>query len=73
VRVTNAATGVIFPVVDEFTRHPTQLYSSALNLLLFLFLIRFYPRRTFPGQVFLLYLIGYTVYRFIVRILPGRR
>lgn len=64
--ITNAACGVIFPVVDEFTRHPTQLYSSALNLLLFLFLIRFYPRRSFPGQVFLLYLIGYTVYRFIV-------
>lgn len=64
--ITHSACGVVFPVVDEFTRHPTQLYSSALNLLLFGFLIWFYPRRTFPGQVFLLYLMGYSVYRFIV-------
>ncbi|HOQ09195.1 MAG TPA: prolipoprotein diacylglyceryl transferase [Syntrophomonadaceae bacterium] len=64
--ITTSPWGVVFPVVDEFARHPTQLYSSALNFLLFLFLIWFYPRRRFHGQVFLFYLIGYSIYRFIV-------
>ncbi|HQE22806.1 MAG TPA: prolipoprotein diacylglyceryl transferase [Syntrophomonadaceae bacterium] len=64
--ITTSAWGVVFPAVDEFVRHPTQLYSSAMNLVLFAFLIWFYPRRKFSGQVFLLYLIGYCIYRFIV-------
>ena len=55
-----------FPVVDELTRHPTQLYSSLLNLILFIILIWLYPQRRFNGQIFLLYLIGYGIYRFIV-------
>lgn len=58
--------GVVFPYVDAFMRHPTQLYSSALNLLLFGFLIWFYPRRKFNGQVFIYYILGYSVYRFVV-------
>jgi len=64
--ITDSAYGVVFPAVDAYHRYPTQLYSSALNFLLFIGLIRFYPRRKFPGQVFLLYVIGYSVYRFIV-------
>ncbi len=64
--VTSSAWGVVFPVVDEFTRHPTQLYSSLLNLILFIILIWLYPQRRFNGQIFLLYLIGYGIYRFIV-------
>mgnify|MGYP000860130296 FL=1 len=64
--VTDSACGVVFPLVDAHPRHPTQLYSSGLNILLFIFLIRFYPKRKFPGQVFLLYLIGYAIYRFII-------
>ncbi|MGI6452170.1 MAG: prolipoprotein diacylglyceryl transferase [Syntrophomonadaceae bacterium] len=65
-RITSSLVGVVFHVVDFFPRHPTQLYSSALNLLLFVLLYRFYPHRKFPGQVFLLYLMGYSVYRFTV-------
>lgn len=64
--ITNSALGVVFPAVDEFVRHPTQLYSTALNLVLFAFLLWFYPRRKFSGQVFLFYLIGYCIYRFTV-------
>ncbi|MGI5912568.1 MAG: prolipoprotein diacylglyceryl transferase [Syntrophomonadaceae bacterium] len=64
--ITDTPLGVVFPFVDTFPRHPTQLYSSVLNLLLFFVLIRFYPRRKFPGQVFLLYIIGYAIYRFVV-------
>ena len=55
-----------FPLVDAYSRHPTQLYSSGLNLLLFIILISFYPKRKFSGQIFLLYIIGYAIYRFMV-------
>lgn len=64
--ITDSACGVVFPSVDAYHRHPTQLYSSGLNLMLFIILIRIYPKRKFPGQVFLLYIIGYAIYRFIV-------
>lgn len=58
--------GVLFPGVDNLLRHPTQLYSSLLNFILFIYLLWLFPRRKFPGQVFLAYLMGYSVYRFIV-------
>ncbi|MDD2509813.1 MAG: prolipoprotein diacylglyceryl transferase [Syntrophomonas sp.] len=58
--------GVVFPLVDDLPRHPTQLYSSGINLLFFFFLLWFYPRKKFPGQVFLLYLLLYSSYRFIM-------
>ncbi|NLB89069.1 MAG: prolipoprotein diacylglyceryl transferase [Syntrophomonadaceae bacterium] len=64
--ITDSALGVVFPYVDALTRHPAQLYSTALNLLLFGFLIWFYPRRRFNGQVFIYYILGYSVYRFVV-------
>ncbi len=58
--------GVIFPGVDQLLRHPTQLYSSLLNFILFIYLLWLLPRRKFIGQVFLAYLMGYSVYRFII-------
>lgn len=64
--ITSSACGVVFPYVDSFSRYPTQLYSSFLNLALFLFLWWLYPRRKFAGQVFAVYIIGYSVYRFII-------
>lgn len=57
---------VVFPEVDGLHRYPTQLFSSALNLLLFGILSWYYPRRRFDGQIFAGYLIGYAVYRFVV-------
>ena len=57
---------VVFPLVDELHRYPTQLFSSALNLLLFALLLWYYPRRKFSGQIFIYYLLGYSVYRFII-------
>lgn len=65
-KVTNSSLGVVFPYVDNLTRHPTQLYGTAFNLLLFIFLISYYQHRRFNGQIFLLYLMGYSVYRFVV-------
>lgn len=65
-RVTSSWLGMVFPTVDAFSRYPTQLFSSAMNFILFLVLIWLYPRRSFPGQVFISYIIGYGIYRFIV-------
>ncbi|OGC12054.1 prolipoprotein diacylglyceryl transferase [candidate division WOR-1 bacterium RIFOXYA12_FULL_52_29] len=49
--------------------HPTQLYSSALILLAFAFLLFLYYRKKFPGQVFFTGLILYSLYRFSVEFL----
>jgi len=64
--ITNSPLGVVFPAVDDFIRYPTQLFSSALNFILFVVLIFYYPRRKFSGQIFVLYLMGYSIYRFMV-------
>jgi phosphatidylglycerol:prolipoprotein diacylglycerol transferase len=64
--ITAGPLGVVFPYIDTFSRHPTQLYSSGLNLLLFAFLLWVYKRRSFDGQVFIFYLLGYGIYRFII-------
>lgn len=45
-------------------RHPTQLYATAANLLIFAVLWRLRRHRRFDGYLFLLYLILYSVYRF---------
>lgn len=64
--ITSSPLGVVFPYIDSFVRHPTQLYSSGINVVLFAILIWLYPRRSFSGQVFIVYLLGYGVYRFII-------
>ncbi len=58
--------GIVFPGLDAVPRHPTQIYSTLLGLGLFVFLTWFYRRRKFQGQVFLVYVMGYAVLRFIV-------
>jgi phosphatidylglycerol:prolipoprotein diacylglycerol transferase len=65
-KVSESACAVVFPFVDELSRHPTQLYSSAINFVLFAVLLWYYPRRKFSGQIFIFYLLGYSVYRFII-------
>jgi phosphatidylglycerol:prolipoprotein diacylglycerol transferase len=64
--VTTSKWGIIFPAVDNFYRYPTQLYSSAINLVIFVILLNLFPRRRFPGQVFLVYVICYSIYRFMI-------
>jgi phosphatidylglycerol:prolipoprotein diacylglycerol transferase len=65
-KVSDSACAVVFPFVDGLSRHPTQLYSSVINLVLFAVLLWYYPRRKFSGQIFIFYLLGYSVYRFII-------
>ncbi len=65
-KVTDSIFGVVFPYIDLLPRHPTQLYSSTANILIFFFLLWFLPRKKFGGQVLLIYLMSYSIYRFIV-------
>lgn len=46
--------------------HPTQLYESAVMVLILLFLLYLYKRRQFHGQVILAYAMLYAVARFII-------
>lgn len=65
-KVSDSVCAVVFPAVDGLSRYPTQLYSSAVNFILFGFLLWYYPRRKFDGQIFILYMLGYSVYRFTI-------
>jgi phosphatidylglycerol---prolipoprotein diacylglyceryl transferase len=51
--------------------HPVQLYESALTLMIFGFLMWKFRRKTFDGQIFVLYLALYAVARFFLEFLRG--
>jgi phosphatidylglycerol:prolipoprotein diacylglycerol transferase len=51
--------------------HPTQLYESSLNLLFYIFLAWLFRRRKFEGQIFAIYLIGYSFIRGFVEFFRG--
>lgn len=46
--------------------HPTFLYESIWNLLIFIFLVWYEKRRKFEGQIFLLYAVLYSFARFFI-------
>ena len=46
--------------------HPTFLYESVGNFILFLILLRISKKRNFSGQITLLYFIGYAFIRFFI-------
>lgn len=58
-------------VTHGFGVHPTQIYESGLNLVLFFGLAWLFARRRFEGQVFAAYLIAYAVIRSLVEIFRG--
>jgi phosphatidylglycerol:prolipoprotein diacylglycerol transferase len=51
--------------------YPTQLAEAILNLLNFVFLIFFFKKKKFQGQVFTLYIFNYSVIRFLVEYFRG--
>jgi len=62
---------VVFPATTEagvggIPRHPTQLYAVAANAVIFALLVKLAPRVRVRGNLFLLYLVLYSIYRFIV-------
>ncbi len=65
-KITEVPWGVVFPTVDGFKRHPTQLYASASALLIFILLRYLRKYKDFDGFVFLLFVIFYGIYRFTV-------
>ncbi len=62
---------VVFPPTTEagaggIPRHPTQLYAVAANAAIFAILAKLAPRVRVRGNLFLLYLVLYSIYRFLV-------
>jgi phosphatidylglycerol---prolipoprotein diacylglyceryl transferase len=60
--------------IDPFTPqtlglHPTQLYETISMFLLLFLLLAYYPFRRHNGQVFVLFMMGYAVHRFLNEIL----
>jgi phosphatidylglycerol:prolipoprotein diacylglycerol transferase len=51
--------------------HPTQLYESAVGLILFLFLMWVWSRRKRRGEVMVAFTMGYGALRFILELLRG--
>ncbi|MFP4159350.1 MAG: prolipoprotein diacylglyceryl transferase [Desulfobacterales bacterium] len=51
--------------------HPTQLYSAAANLFIFLVLLLWRKKKRFHGQVFLLYMVLYGLLRSFIEIFRG--
>ena len=57
---------MIFPYVDHFPRHPSQLYQAGLEGILLFLILWIYSRRTRPrGCVSGAFLIGYGAFRFV--------
>jgi len=57
-KVTDAAWGINFPTMPGGPRHPTQLYESFLDLLVFFILNRIDKKKSFKGETFC-YFIGF--------------
>jgi prolipoprotein diacylglyceryl transferase len=66
-RVTTLPWAVNFPGIFG-ARHPTQLYESFLDFLIFIFLWRTRKNTKFAGQLFLYYLILYSLARSVVEV-----
>ena len=71
VTFTDSYSGTLVGVPLNIALHPTQLYSVAGNLSIFAFLLWFYPRKQFDGQVFWVYALTYGVFRFVVEFWRG--
>lgn len=51
--------------------HPTQLYESAANVLIFFVLLSLYRKRVFPNRLFLVYMLIYGIVRSIIEVFRG--
>jgi phosphatidylglycerol:prolipoprotein diacylglycerol transferase len=51
--------------------HPTQLYESAGEFIIFIILMMLRNHKSFTGQLFMMYLIFYAVLRFIIEFFRG--
>lgn len=63
--IINATAQTTLPV------HPTELYHSLTNFIVFVLLMLLWRKRTFKGQIFISYIFLYSVMRFIVEFFRG--
>ena len=66
VTFTNPDSGRLFGTPLNIPLHPSQLYESFSEALIFVVLYRAYQRQHRPGQIIGLYLVLYSVVRFVV-------
>jgi phosphatidylglycerol:prolipoprotein diacylglycerol transferase len=67
----NAAGLLPFDAAHSLSVHPSQVYSALLNFALYVGLAWLYRRKRFDGQIFGIYLMIYSVNRFIVEFFRG--
>lgn len=66
-RETGSSFGMIFPQIDQFPRHASQLYEFALEgVVLFIILWWFSNKQRPVGAISAIFLIGYGSFRFLV-------
>lgn len=69
-RITRSRWGVMFPG-EPFARYPTQLYEAAFLFLLSFFLFYLSSKKHREGEIFVLYLVFYSGFRFLIEFLRG--
>ncbi len=69
-KVTNDSWGVVFPLIDSFPRHPSQLYEAILEgVFLFIILnIKIFKNKYIVGTSSCLFLIYYGIFRIVSEI-----
>ena len=64
--ITDLPWGVVYPVIDSYPRHPTQIYASISALIIFIALRYLKKNKYYQGFIFLYFLVLYGFYRFFV-------
>ena len=68
-RATDMPWGVQFILIDDFKRHPSQIYEAFLEGIILFFILRYFFKKGYlqiPGKISALFLIFYSLFRFIV-------
>ena len=65
---TNSSWGIIFPILDNIPRHPSMLYEAVLEGIVLFIILLFLSRKYIntPGFLTSIFLIFYSIFRFIV-------
>jgi phosphatidylglycerol:prolipoprotein diacylglycerol transferase len=58
-------------IIQGTPLHPTQLYEALLNFLNFSVLFLFLKKKKFDGQIFSMYIVNYSIIRYIVEFYRG--
>ena len=65
---TDVLWSVVFPKIDNFARHPSQIYEAILEGIFLFFIMLFFIRKKYlmrPGLISSLFLIFYSIFRFL--------